>query len=345
MRALTKLSADPGLELLDHPEPGCGAWDVKIRVLRAGICGTDLHLADWDDWARSTVDPPLVIGHEFYGEIVEVGSEVTSVAVGDRASGEGHIVCGTCRNCRAGHRHVCIAIEGLGVNRDGAFADFVVLPATNVWVHPADLDPDLGAIFDPLGNATHTALQWPMVGEDVVITGAGPLGVMSAAIARHAGARYVVVSDASDYRLELARTAGADLTINVTRESLADAQTNLGMKEGFDIGMEMSGAGPAVIDMIANMNHGGRIALLGLPHQSYDLDWGKVITHMITLKGIYGREMYDTWYAMSQMIAASQRFRSAVSQVITHRFPAERWEDAFAAARSGQCGKVVLDWS
>ncbi|MCT1591814.1 MULTISPECIES: L-threonine 3-dehydrogenase [Kocuria] len=345
MRALTKLSADPGLELLDHPEPGCGAWDVKIRVLRAGICGTDLHLADWDDWARSTVDPPLVIGHEFYGEIVEVGSEVTSVAVGDRASGEGHIVCGTCRNCRAGHRHVCIAIEGLGVNRDGAFADFVVLPATNVWVHPADLDPDLGAIFDPLGNATHTALQWPMVGEDVVITGAGPIGVMSAAIARHAGARYVVVSDASDYRLELARTAGADLTINVTRESLADAQTNLGMKEGFDIGMEMSGAGPAVIDMIANMNHGGRIALLGLPHQSYDLDWGKVITHMITLKGIYGREMYDTWYAMSQMIAASQRFRSAVSQVITHRFPAERWEDAFAAARSGQCGKVVLDWS
>lgn len=345
MRALTKLSADPGLELLDHPEPGCGAWDVKIRVLRAGICGTDLHLADWDDWARSTVDPPLVIGHEFYGEIVEVGSEVTSVAVGDRASGEGHIVCGTCRNCRAGHRHVCIAIEGLGVNRDGAFADFVVLPATNVWVHPADLDPDLGAIFDPLGNATHTALQWPMVGEDVVITGAGPIGVMSAAIARHAGARYVVVSDASDYRLELARTAGADLTINVTRESLADAQTNLGMKEGFDIGMEMSGAGPAVIDMIANMNHGGRIALLGLPHQSYDLDWGKVTTHMITLKGIYGREMYDTWYAMSQMIAASQRFRSAVSQVITHRFPAERWEDAFAAARSGQCGKVVLDWS
>jgi len=345
VRALTKLSADPGLELLDHPEPGCGAWDVKIRVLRAGICGTDLHLADWDDWARSTVDPPLVIGHEFYGEIVEVGSEVTSVAVGDRASGEGHIVCGTCRNCRAGHRHVCIAIEGLGVNRDGAFADFVVLPATNVWVHPADLDPDLGAIFDPLGNATHTALQWPMVGEDVVITGAGPIGVMSAAIARHAGARYVVVSDASDYRLELARTAGADLTINVTRESLADAQTNLGMKEGFDIGMEMSGAGPAVIDMIANMNHGGRIALLGLPHQSYDLDWGKVITHMITLKGIYGREMYDTWYAMSQMIAASQRFRSAVSQVITHRFPAERWEDAFAAARSGQCGKVVLDWS
>lgn len=345
MRALTKLSADPGLELLDHPEPGCGAWDVKIRVLRAGICGTDLHLADWDDWARSTVDPPLVIGHEFYGEIVEVGSEVTSVAVGDRASGEGHIVCGTCRNCRAGHRHVCIAIEGLGVNRDGAFADFVVLPATNVWVHPADLDPDLGAIFDPLGNATHTALQWPMVGEDVVITGAGPIGVMAAAIARHAGARYVVVSDASDYRLELARNAGADVTINVTRQSLADAQDTLGMKEGFDIGMEMSGAGPAVSDMISNMNHGGRIALLGLPHQSYDLDWGKVITHMITLKGIYGREMFDTWYAMSQMVATSERFRSAVSQVITHRFPAEQWEDAFEAARSGRCGKVILDWS
>ncbi|MFF0973684.1 UNVERIFIED_CONTAM: L-threonine 3-dehydrogenase, partial [Kocuria sp. CPCC 205295] len=269
----------------------------------------------------------------------------TSVAVGDRASGEGHIVCGTCRNCRAGHRHVCIAIEGLGVNRDGAFADYVVLPAMNVWVHPPQLDPDLGAIFDPLGNATHTALQWPMVGEDVVITGAGPIGVMAAAIARHAGARYVVVSDASDYRLELAANAGADVTINVTRQSLADAQDMLGMKEGFDIGMEMSGAGPAVSDMISNMNHGGRIALLGLPHQSYDLDWGKVITHMITLKGIYGREMFDTWYAMSQMIATSERFRSAVSQVITHRFPAEQWEDAFEAARSGRCGKVILDWS
>ncbi|MEO7447717.1 MAG: L-threonine 3-dehydrogenase [Humibacillus sp.] len=345
MRALTKLTAGPGLELLERPEPECGPRDVKIRVLRAGLCGTDLHLADWDAWAASTVVPPLVIGHEFYGEVVEAGPAVIGVHVGDRVSGEGHIVCGRCRNCRAGRRHLCIRTKGVGVNRDGAFADYVVVPATNAWVQPPELDPDLGAVFDPLGNATHTALQWPLIGEDVVITGAGPIGVMAAAIARHAGARYVVVSDASDYRLQLARNAGADLTVNVTRESLADAQRQLGLKEGFDIGLEMSGAGAAVVDMLANMNHGGRIALLGLPHQAYDLDWGKVITHMITLKGIYGREMYDTWYAMSQMVATSERLRDAVTSVITHRFAAEQWEEAFETARSGQCGKVVLDWS
>ncbi len=345
VRALTKLTAGPGLELVDRPEPQCGPADVKIRVLRAGLCGTDLHLQDWDDWAAATVQPPLIIGHEFYGEVVEIGEDVEHVSVGDRASGEGHIVCGVCRNCRAGRRHLCIGTQGIGVNRDGAFADYVVIPASNVWVQPRDLDADLGAVFDPLGNATHTALQWPMVGEDVVITGAGPIGVMAAAIARHAGARYVVVSDTSDYRLRLAEAAGADLTVNVTRESLADAQRHLGMREGFDIALEMSGAAPAVSDLITNMNHGGRIALLGLPHEAYDLDWGKVITHMLTLKGIYGREMFDTWYAMSQMIATSERFRTAVTQVITHRFRAEQWEEAFETARSGQCGKVVLDWS
>ncbi len=345
MRALTKLTAGPGLELVDRPEPVCGPSDVKIRVLRAGLCGTDLHLQEWDEWAASTVAPPLVIGHEFYGEVVEIGEDVDHISVGDRASGEGHVVCGVCRNCRAGRRHLCIRTKGIGVNRDGAFADYVVIPATNVWVQPPELDPDLGAVFDPLGNATHTALQWPMIGEDVVITGAGPIGVMAAAIARHAGARYVVVSDTSDYRLGLAKNAGADLTINVTRQNLADAQRELGMKEGFDIGLEMSGAGAAVTDMLANMNHGGRIALLGLPHDGYDLDWGKVITHMITLKGIYGREMFDTWYAMSQMIATSDVFRAAVAQVITHRFPADEWEKAFETARSGQCGKVLLDWS
>jgi threonine 3-dehydrogenase len=318
---------------------------VLIKVLRTGLCGTDLHIQSWDPWAQKNVPVPMVTGHEFCGEVVEIGAGVRDVAVGDLVSGEGHLVCGRCRNCRAGRRHLCIRTQGIGVNRDGAFADLVVMPAANAWVQPPGLDPDLGAVFDPLGNATHTALQWPMVGEDVVITGAGPIGVMAAAIARHAGARYVVVTDASDYRLALAEHAGADLTINVTRESLADAQAHLGMKEGFDIGLEMSGAAPAVRDLIANMNHGGRIALLGLPHQSYDLDWGKVITHMITLKGIYGREMYDTWYAMSQMIATSERFRSAVTQVITHRFPAEHWEEAFQTARSGQCGKVLLDWS
>ncbi|HET7397151.1 MAG TPA: L-threonine 3-dehydrogenase [Intrasporangium sp.] len=345
MRALSKLTAGPGLELVDRPEPDCGPADVKIRVLRAGLCGTDLHLREWDEWAAATVQAPLVIGHEFYGEVVEVGEDVSGVEVGARASGEGHIVCGVCRNCRAGRRHLCIRTEGVGVNRDGAFADYVVIPATNVWVQPPGLDPDLGAVFDPLGNATHTALQWPLVGEDVVITGAGPIGVMAAAIARHAGARYVVVSDASDYRLRLAEGAGADVTINVTRQSLVDAQHRLGMKEGFDVGLEMSGAPAAVTDMLDNMNHGGRIALLGLPHQAYTLDWGKVITHMITLKGIYGREMYDTWYAMSQMIATSEVFRTAISSVITHRFVAEDWEPAFDTARSGQCGKVLLDWS
>jgi len=318
---------------------------VKIRVLRAGLCGTDLHLEQWDEWAASTVRAPLVIGHEFFGEVVEVGEGVASCAVGDRVSGEGHIVCGTCRNCRAGRRHVCIHTQGVGVNRDGAFADYVVIPASNVWVQPADLDPDLGAVFDPLGNATHTALQWPMVGEDVVITGAGPIGVMAAAIARHAGARHVVVTDLSDYRLDLARRAGADLVLNVGRASLADAQRQLGMREGFDIGLEMSGAPAAMEDMLANLNHGARVAMLGLPSAAYPIDWARVITHMITLKGIYGREMYDTWYAMSSMLSSSETFRAAITSVITHRFPAQSWEEAFATARSGQCGKVVLDWS
>lgn len=345
MRALIKASAGPGLELVERPEPTAGPNDVKIRVLRAGLCGTDLHLEQWDEWAASTVRAPLVIGHEFFGEVVEVGEDVASCAVGDRVSGEGHIVCGTCRNCRAGRRHVCIHTQGVGVNRDGAFADYVVIPASNVWVQPADLDPDLGAVFDPLGNATHTALQWPMVGEDVVITGAGPIGVMAAAIARHAGARHVVVTDLSDYRLDLARRAGADLVLNVGRASLTDAQRQLGMREGFDIGLEMSGAPAAMEDMLANLNHGARVAMLGLPSAAYPIDWARVITHMITLKGIYGREMYDTWYAMSSMLSSSETFRAAITSVITHRFPAQSWEEAFATARSGQCGKVVLDWS
>lgn len=345
MRALTKLAAAPGLQLVERPEPDCGPHDVTIRVLRVGLCGTDLHLEEWDDWAAATVVPPLVLGHEFYGEITRVGEEVTSCRVGDRVSGEGHIVCGNCRNCRAGRRHVCIHTQGVGVNRDGAFADYVVIPASNVWVQPEDLDPDLGAVFDPLGNATHTALQWPMVGEDVVITGAGPIGVMAAAIARHAGARFVVVTDRSDYRLDLAKQAGADLVVNVTQSSLADAQRTLGMKEGFDIGLEMSGAPAAVEDMLENLNHGARVAMLGLPREPYPVNWSKVITHMITLRGIYGRQMYDTWYAMSAMLSTSQTFREAVTSVVTHRFPAEQWADAFATARSGQCGKVLLDWS
>ena len=331
---------------MDIPEPTCGEKDVKIRVLRAGLCGTDLHLEQWDDWAASVVTVPQTIGHEFYGEVVEVGGDVEHLRVGDRVSGEGHIVCGICRNCRAGRKHMCIHSIGIGVNRDGAFADYVVIPATNAWVHGPDIEPDLGAIFDPLGNATHTALQWPVVGEDVVITGAGPIGVLATAIVRHAGARRIVVSDLSDLRLSLARAAGADMTVNVGRgESLGDAQKRLGMKEGFDIGLEMSGAPAALEQMIGNLNHGARVALLGLPKGPFPIDWGRVILRMITLKGIYGREMFETWYLMGSMLASSPELRTAATSVIMHRFAAEDWQLAFDATRSGECGKVVLDWS
>ncbi len=344
MRALVKAETGPGLELREVPEPEAGPGEVKIRVLRAGLCGTDLHLADWDEWAAATVRVPLTIGHEFLGQVAAVGAGVEHVQVGDRVSGEGHIVCGTCRNCRAGRRHLCINTVGVGVNRDGAFADYVVIPATNVWVQHPDLDPDLGALFDPFGNATHTALSFPMAGEDVLITGAGPIGVMATAIARHVGARFVVVTDVSDFRLDLARSAGADLALNAA-VPLRPAMERLGMREGFDIGLEMSGAPAAVADMLATMNHGGRVAMLGLPHDDYVIDWGRVITHMLTIKGIYGREMYDTWYAMSAMLQTSDALRSALHSVITHRFAAEQWPQAFDAIRSGDCGKVILDWS
>lgn len=345
MRALVKTSAGPGLELREVPEPSPGPDEVKIRVLRAGLCGTDLHLFEWDDWAASVVKPPMTIGHEFYGEVAAVGEDVSNVSVGQRVSGEGHIVCGLCRNCRAGRRQLCINTIGVGVNRDGAFADYVVIPATNVWVQPDDLDPDLGALFDPFGNATHTALSFPIAGEDVLITGAGPIGVMATAITRHVGARFIVVTDVSDVRLELARKAGADLALNPSTTDVRGAMAELGMREGFDIGLEMSGAPSAVADMLSTMNHGGRVAMLGLPHGDYAIDWGRVITHMLTIKGIYGREMFDTWYAMSSMLQTSEPLRQALRSVITHRFPAAQWADAFAALKSGQCGKVIMDWS
>ncbi len=346
MRALVKPRPGAGLELTEVPEPSTGDDEVKVRVLRAGLCGTDLHLLDWDDWAASAVPAtPQVVGHEFYGEVVEVGPSVTRVAVGDRVSGEGHLVCGACRNCRAGRRHLCIHTVGIGVNRDGAFADHVVLPATNAWVHDASIDPDLGALFDPLGNAVHTTLSFPLAGEDVVITGAGPIGIMAAAVARHVGARYVAITDLSDARLDLARAAGADLLVNAATSDLGEAMRELGMKEGFDVGLEMSGAPPAVTDMLDHLNHGGRIAMLGLPSGPYPVDWGKVITHMVTIKGVYGREMFDTWYKMSAMLSTSATLREAISSVITHRYPADRWEEAFATAASGDCGKVLMDWS
>jgi threonine 3-dehydrogenase len=341
MRALYKPAAAAGLELVERPEPSAGPDEVKIRVLRTGICGTDLHIESWDAWAAGAVNAPLIPGHEFCGEVVEVGAAVRDVRVGDLVSGEGHVVCGTCRNCRAGRRHLCIRTSGVGVNRDGAFAEFVVLPESNVWVHHEPIDPDLGAIFDPFGNAVHTALSFPLVGEDVLITGAGPIGLMAAAVCRHVGARFVVITDVSHYRLELARSMGVDLAVDVSRESIGSAQQRLGMVEGFDVALEMSGHPSALPDVIANLNHGGRIAMLGLPAQPIEIDWGKVVTHMITIKGIYGREMFETWYAMSAML----RSGLDIGKVITHRFPAGEWAEAFSTARGAQCGKVVLDWT
>jgi threonine 3-dehydrogenase len=341
MRALYKAAAEPGFELTERPEPDAGAGEVKIRVLRTGICGTDLHIEAWDAWAAGAVDAPLVPGHELCGEVVEIGTGVRDVAVGDLVSGEGHVVCGTCRNCRAGRRHMCIRTSSIGVNRDGAFAEYVVLPESNVWVHHTPVAPELGAIFDPFGNAVHTALSFPLVGEDVLITGAGPIGLIAAQVCRHVGARYIVITDVSAYRLDLAATMGVDLALDVSTESVADAQRRLGMVEGFDVALEMSGHPSALPEVIANLNHGGRIAMLGFPSQPIEIDWAKVVTHMITIKGIYGREMYETWYAMSAML----RSGLDISGVITHRFPATDWAEAFATARGGQCGKVVLDWT
>jgi len=346
VRALRKVAPGPGLELVDIPEPVCGEKDVKIRVLRAGLCGTDLHLYDYDDWAASAMQVPQTLGHEFFGEVVEVGVDVEHVSVGDRVSGEGHVVCGHCRNCRAGRKHMCIHTIGVGVNRDGAFADYVVIPATNAWVQPGELDPDLGVLFDPLGNAVHTALQWPVVGEDVVVTGAGPIGVMATAVVRHAGARRICVTDLSEARLELARAAGADRVVNVgTGGSLAQAQDDLGMVEGFDVGLEMSGNPAAFRDLLRTMHHGGSVALLGIPPEDTAIDWNQVIFKGLVIKGVYGREMFETWYLMGSMLATSPELRTAVSSVVTGRYAAAEWQAAFDETRSGTGGKVVLDWS
>src|SRR5262245_19235965 len=341
MKALYKPAAAPGLELVERPEPAVGPDDVKIRVLRTGICGTDLHIEAWDDWAAGAVASPLIAGHEFAGEVVDIGDSVRDVKVGDLVSGEGHIVCGTCRNCRAGRRHLCIRTVGVGVNRNGAFAEYMVIPESNGWVQPPGFDPDLAAIFDPFGNAVHTAMQFPVVGEDVLITGAGPIGLMAAAVVRHIGARLVVITDVSEPRLELANRMGVDLAVDVRAHKIAAAQQQLEMVEGFDVGLEMSGHASALPEMITNMNHGGRIAMLGLPSSSIDIDWSKVVTHMITIRGVYGREMYETWYAMSAML----RSGLDISAVITDRFPAAKWREAFDTARAGRGGKVVLDWT
>ncbi|MFY4720852.1 L-threonine 3-dehydrogenase [Streptomyces sp. LaBMicrA B280] len=341
MKALVKDKAEPGLWLTDVPEPAIGADDVLIKVQRTGICGTDLHIRAWDGWAQQAISTPLVLGHEFVGEVVEVGGGVTDVQIGDRVSGEGHLVCGKCRNCLAGRRHLCRATVGLGVGRDGAFAEYVALPASNVWVHRVPVDLDVAAIFDPFGNAVHTALSFPLVGEDVLITGAGPIGLMAAAVARHAGARNVVVTDVSEERLQLARKIGVSLALNVAETTIADGQRELGLREGFDIGLEMSGRAEAMRDMIANMTHGGRIAMLGLPAQEFPVDWARVVTSMITIKGIYGREMFETWYAMSVLLEGGLD----LAPVITGRYDYRDFESAFADAASGKGGKVILDWT
>ncbi|PRY45847.1 L-threonine 3-dehydrogenase [Umezawaea tangerina] len=341
MKALVKVAAGPGLELVDVPDPLAGPGDVVVRVLRTGICGTDLHIDSWDDWAARNVKAPLVLGHEFVGEVVEIGIAVTGVRVGDLVSGEGHLVCGTCRNCKAGRRHLCANTRGLGVHVDGAFAQYAVLPQENAWVHRDKVDLDVAAIFDPFGNAVHTALSFPVIGEDVLITGAGPIGIMAAAVAKHAGARNVVITDVSEHRLDIARKVGVDLALNVATATIADAQVELGMSEGFDVGMEMSGKPVAMQDMIANMSHGGRIAMLGLPAEEFAVDWSSVVLKMLHIKGIYGREMFETWYSMSVLL---QRGLD-LTPVITHKFGYRDHAQAFATAREGKCGKVVLDWT
>jgi len=341
MKALVKAEAEPGLRLEDVPVPALGRDDVLIRVLRTGVCGTDLHIYDWDGWARANVPVPLVVGHEFVGEVMDIGSEVREPRLGDLVSGEGHLVCGRCRNCMAGRRVQCAHTKGVGVNHPGAFAEYIALPATNVWRHEPDTDLDVAAIFDPFGNAVHSALTFPVLGEDVLITGAGPIGLMAAIVARHAGARYVVISDVSEYRLDLARRIGVTLAVDAADIRLGDAMAELGMREGFDVGLEMSGNPEALRTLISNMAHGGRIALLGIPSGPVTLDLDPVIFEMLTIKGIYGREMYETWYQMSVMVGAGLD----ISPVITHRYSHRDYEQAFTVARSGQSGKVILDWA
>jgi len=340
MKALVKKRAEAGLWLEDVPIPSVGINDVLIEILRTGICGTDLHIYNWDPWAQKTVPVPLVIGHEFVGRVVEVGANVKDFHPGDIVSGEGHVVCGRCRNCLAGRRHLCKGTQGIGVNRPGAFAEYLVLPMTNVWAHDPAIPRDVQSIFDPFGNAVHTALHFPVLGEDVLVTGAGPIGVMAAAVAHHAGARYVVVTDVNPYRLELARRMGATLAVDVSKQSIADVQHELGMREGFDVGLEMSGSPQAFCDMLDNMCHGGKIAMLGIPSRDVAIHWPTVILNMLTIQGIYGREMYETWYKMTVMLQSGLD----ITPVITHRLPYTDFEEGFKAMQSGQSGKVVLTW-
>ena len=339
MKALVKSLAAPGLWLEEVPMPEIGINDVLIKVLRASICGTDVHIWNWDDWARKTIPVPMVVGHEFVGRIVSVGSNVSDFFPGDLVSGEGHVVCGRCRNCLAGRRHLCARTRGIGVNRPGCYAEYLALPMTNVWHHAPGIDLDVAAIFDPFGNAVHTALTFPVLGEDVLITGAGPIGIMAAAVVRHAGARFVVITDDNPYRLELARKFGVTRALDVRTERIADVQKELGMLEGFDIGLEMSGNPAAFREMLDNMCHGARIAMLGIPPGESSIDWNTVIFHMLTIKGIYGREMYETWYKMTVMLQSGLDIRP----ILTHRFPFAEYQRAFDVMLSGNAGKVILE--
>ncbi len=341
MKALVKKEAKPGIWMEDIPEPRVGPNDVLIEINKTSICGTDLHIYKWDAWAQKTIPVPMAVGHEYCGRIVELGSEVRGLAVGDRVSGEGHVTCGHCRNCRAGRRHLCRNTVGVGVNRPGAFAQYLSLPAVNTFKLPDAVTDDIAAILDPFGNATHTALAFSVVGEDVLITGAGPIGIMAAAVARFVGARHIVITDVNDYRLDLARKMGASRAINVQRESLDATMGELGMQEGFDVGLEMSGNMAAFREMLRTMHHGGSVAILGIPTEEAAIDWNQVIFKGLTLKGIYGREMFETWYKMASLLSSGLDIRP----VITHHFAAPEFERAFQTAGSGQSGKVILDWS
>ncbi len=340
MKALVKSKAEPGLWLQDVPEPMIGINDVLIKVVRTGICGTDLHIYNWDAWAQKTIPVPMTVGHEFVGTVVEVGSNVAGFKTGDVVSGEGHVVCGRCRNCMAGRRNLCKDTRGLGVNIPGTFAEYVSLPMTNVWRLDPAVPLDVAAIFDPFGNAAHTALQFNVLGEDVLITGAGPIGIMAAAIVRHAGARHTVITDVNPYRLELARKMGVTVALDVRTKSVADIQKELGMREGFDVGLEMSGNPAAFRELLRNMCHGGKIAMLGIPTEEMAIDWSQIIFNMLTLKGIYGREMYETWYMMTVLVQSGLD----IEPVITHRLPFLEFERGFEVMNSGESGKVVLSW-
>lgn len=341
MKALAKLKAEPGIWMTEVPKPELGHNDILIKIRKTAICGTDIHIYNWDQWSQNTIPVPMVVGHEYVGEVVALGQEVRGFSIGDRVSGEGHITCGHCRNCRAGRTHLCRNTQGVGVNRAGAFAEYLVLPAFNAFKLPDEVSDDLAAIFDPFGNAVHTALSFDLVGEDVLITGAGPIGIMAAAVARHVGARHVVITDVNEYRLELARNMGVTRAVNVSNESLDTVMSELGMTEGFDVGLEMSGVPAAFSDMLDKMNHGGKIAMLGIPPSEMAIDWTQVIFKGLVLKGVYGREMFETWYKMASLIQSGLD----LSPMITHHFKVDDFQQGFDVMRSGHSGKVILDWT